>query len=204
MKKLLSFAVVAVVFAMVAAPAMASWPYNGCGGNDCNREPVSVSTSSWNTTKVVSVPVSLSNTGLNKQNDVLNVGNNANFSKTDVVSKQTMNTGKSKAASSSYVEVLKPANLCGCPMDVSDCKCNELPNQTFKQSNRVNVLSVPIALSNSGLNTQYGKVYAGNGQPCMSMTDLNDAQTMKTGASFAQAQSWVVVNGRAVSTTTAN
>lgn len=196
MKKLLSFAVVAVVFAMVAAPAMASWPYNGCGGNDCNREPVSVSTSSWNTTRVVSVPVSVSNTGLNMQDNKLTVRNDAYFPTTDVTSKQTMTTGKSGATSVSYVELLRPANLCGCPLDVDDCDCDELPNQTFKQSNRVSVLSVPIALSNTGLNLQNGYVYAGKGQPCMSLTTLNDAQNMTTGDSTAYAQSWVVVNGR--------
>lgn len=200
MKKLISFAAVAVVFAMVAVPVMAfGYPggYNGgCGDNDCNREPVSVSTSSWNITKVISVPVSVSNTGLNMQDNELTVGNDAYFPTTDVTSRQTMTTGTSGATSVSYVELLRPANLCGCPLDVDDCDCDELPNQTFKQSNRVSVLSVPIALSNTGLNLQNGYVYAGNGQPCMSLTTLNDAQNMTTGDSTAYAQSWVVVNGR--------
>ena len=196
MKKLISFAAVAVVFAMVAAPTMAFWPDFGCGGNDCDREPVSVSTSSWNTTKVVSIPVSVSNTGMNSQDNELTIGNDAYFPTTDVFSRQTMTTGTSQAVSLSQVEVARPANLCGCPIDAGDCDCDESPNQTFKQSNRVNVLSVPIALSNSGLNSQYGYIYAGNGKPCMSVTTLNDAQTMTTGSSIAQAESWVVVNGR--------
>jgi hypothetical protein len=187
MKKLLSFAALAVVFAMVAVPVMA------CNSWWCDdSEPSSITSTMENRTDIVSVPVAVSNTGLNMQDEVSNVGSAAWNPYANVTTRQTMTTGNSNAESTSWTEIARPSSLCDCVV-ADKCDC---PNQTYLQSNRVKVLSVPIALSNTGLNMQRNDVFAANSYGCRSEVFLDTTQTMKTGNSVADAMSWTVVNGR--------